>query len=46
MVLTYAPFLKKMASIFKIDPTAMNFTKLCSLYDTIRVDIFLGRPLP
>ena len=46
MVLTYAPFLKKMASIFKIDPNAMNFTKLCSLYDTIRVDIYLGRPLP
>ena len=24
----------------------MNFSKLCSLYDTIRVDIYLGRTLP
>ena len=24
----------------------MNFSKLCSLYDTIRVDTYLGRSLP
>lgn len=46
MVLTYTPFLKKMAATFKIDPVSMNFTKLASLYDTIRVDRYLGRKLP
>jgi len=46
MVLTYKPFLRKMATTFKIDESVMNFTKLASLYDTIRVDRYLGRPLP
>ena len=46
MMLTYTPFLKKMSSVFKIDPNAMNFTKLISLYDTIRADRYLGRPMP
>lgn len=46
MILTYTPFLKKMATTFKIDPASMNFTKLHSLYDTIRVDLNLGRSLP
>ncbi len=46
MVLTYNPFLKKMANTFKIDPVSMNFTKLASLYDTLQVDRYLGRQLP
>ena len=46
MILTYTPFLKKMATIFKIDTSAMNFTKLAALYDTIAVDRYLGRSLP
>jgi hypothetical protein len=46
MVLTYTPFLKKIANSFKIDPLSMNFTKLAALYDTIAVDRYLGRPLP
>lgn len=46
MVLTYTPFLKKIANTFKIDPASMNFTNLASLYDTVRVDRYLGRKLP
>jgi hypothetical protein len=46
MVLTYTPFFKRMATIFKIDPSTMNFTKICSLYDTIKVDRYLNRKLP
>lgn len=46
MILTYTPFLKRVAGIFKIDPNSMNFTKIVSLYDTIRADRYLGRPLP
>jgi hypothetical protein len=46
MVLTYNPFLKKIANIFKIDPASMNFTKLSTLYDTVQVDRYLGRQLP
>jgi len=46
MVLTYNPFLKKMANMFKIDLASMNFTKLASLYDTLQVDRYLGRKLP
>jgi hypothetical protein len=46
MILTYTPFLKKIANTFKIDPASMNFTKLASLYDTVRVDKYLGRKLP
>ena len=43
MELTYTPFLKKMASLFKIEQSTMNFTKLSFLYDTVRVDRYLGR---
>jgi hypothetical protein len=46
MVLIYTPFLKKMASVFKIDTSTMNFTKLTALHDTVTVDRYLGRPLP
>lgn len=46
MVLTYTPFLKKMASTFGIEASSMNFTKLSALYDTVRSDKFLGRKLP
>ncbi len=46
MVLTYTPFLKKMASTFNIEPSSMNFTKLSALYDTVRSDKYLGRKLP
>lgn len=43
MILTYTPFLKKMGNIFKIDSASMNFTKLASLFDTVRVDMYMGR---
>ena len=46
MVLTYTPFFKEMASTFKIDASSMNFSKIASLYDTIKVDRYLGRSLP
>jgi hypothetical protein len=46
MVLTYTPFLKKMGSVFGIDSNQMNFTNLCSLFDTVRADKYLGRSLP
>jgi hypothetical protein len=46
MVLTYTPFLKKMASTFNIETSSMNFTKLSALYDTVRSDKYLGRKLP
>lgn len=32
--------------MFNIDQSAMNFTKLCGLYDTVRADRYLGRALP
>lgn len=46
MVLTYTPFLRKMATAFAIDISTMNFTKLAALFDTINVDKYLGKPLP
>jgi hypothetical protein len=46
MVLTYTPFLKRMATAFSIDAATMNFTKLSALFDTINVDKYLGKPLP
>lgn len=46
MVITYTPFLKKMATLFKIDQSLMNFTKIAQLYDTINVDRYLNRLLP
>lgn len=46
MTLTYAPFLKRMGQTFGIEPTSMNFSKISSLYDTLTVDRYLGRPLP
>ena len=45
-MLTYSPFLKQIASIFKIDPSVMNFKKLADLYDTVNVDRYLARTLP
>lgn len=46
MTLTYAPFLRRMGQTFAIEPTSMNFSKISSLYDTLTVDRYLGRPLP
>ena len=46
MLLTYTPFLKKLATTFKIDPSSMTFKRMAELYDTINVDRYLARPLP
>ncbi len=46
MNLTYYPFMKKMATTFNINASSMNFSKISSLYDTLTVDMYLGRPLP
>lgn len=46
MVLTYTPFLRKVANIFGLDSNSMNFTKLSALYDTVNVDRYLGKALP
>ena len=46
MVLTYTPFLKKMATAFSMDTATMNLTKLAALFDTINVDKYLGKSLP
>jgi hypothetical protein len=46
MVLTYTPFLKRMATAFSIDTASMNLTKLAALFDTINVDKYLGKTLP
>lgn len=46
MVLTYTPFLKRMASAFSIDTATMNFAKLTALFDTIIVDKYLGKAVP
>lgn len=46
MNLTYYPFLKRMAAVFNISMNSMNFSVLSSIYDTLTVDRFLGRPMP
>lgn len=46
MVLTYTPFLRRVGQTFGIEPSAMNFSKISSLYDTLTVDKYLGRPMP
>jgi hypothetical protein len=46
MVLTYTPFLRKIGQTFGIEPSAMNFSKISSLYDTLTVDKYLARPMP
>jgi hypothetical protein len=46
MLMTYTPFLRSMGQIFNIDPAAMDFSKISSLYDTLTVDKYLGRPMP
>jgi hypothetical protein len=46
MVLTYTPFLRRIGQTFGIDPAAMNFSKISSLYDTLTVDKYLGRNMP
>lgn len=46
MVLTYTPFLKKIATTFGIGPSTMSFTQLTALYDTLSVDKYLGKSLP
>lgn len=38
--------MKQMSSIFNIPLASMNFSKISSLYDTLAVDKYLGRPLP
>jgi len=45
--MTYYPFLKSMATLFDIQPIKnMNFSQVVSLYDTLTVDKFLGKPMP
>lgn len=44
--LTYLPFLRKIGQIFNIAEASMNFSKISSLYDTLTVDKYLGRPMP
>jgi hypothetical protein len=46
MTMTYTPFLRRMGQTFGIDTAAMNFSKISSLYDTLTVDKYLGRPMP
>lgn len=46
MNITYQPFLKKLSVIFDIDPQTMNFTKANDLYDTLKVDKYIGKSLP
>lgn len=46
MNLTYYPFLKRMTAVFNIPLSAMNFSKITNLYDTLTVDDYLGRPFP
>ena len=46
MNLTYYPFLRKMAAVFNISASTMNLSKISSLYDTLTVDKYLGRPMP
>lgn len=46
MNITYFPFMKKMSAMYNISLESMNFSKLSSLFDTLTVDKFLGRPLP
>ena len=38
--------MNKMSDMFNITRDSMNFSKLSSLYDTLSVDQYLGRPLP
>jgi hypothetical protein len=46
MNLTYFPFMKKMAQVFNLTLSSMNFSTLSSIYDTLTVDRYLGRPMP
>jgi hypothetical protein len=46
MNITYYPFLKKLSSVFNIPINSMNFSRVSSLYDTLTVDKYLGRPMP
>ncbi len=43
---TSYPFFKKMSQMFNINLSIMNFSRISSLYDTLTVDKYLGRPLP
>lgn len=45
MTLTYTPFIKKTIQVFNLSSNATLQT-LSSLFDTLIVDKFLGRPLP
>ena len=46
MNITYFPFFRKISSVFNISLNSMNFSKISSLYDTLTVDRYLGRPFP
>lgn len=46
MNLTYFPFLRRMAAVFNVPLSNMNFSVLSSIYDTLTVDRSLGRPMP
>lgn len=45
MNLTYTPFQKKIIQTFNLSNTT-SFLSLGSLFDTLIVDKFMGRPLP
>lgn len=45
MNLTYAPFMKKLISLFNL-PSNATFQTVSDVYDVLHVDKYLGRPLP
>lgn len=45
MNLTYSPFVKKTIQLFNL-PANSTFQTLSSLFDTLIVDKFMGKPLP
>lgn len=46
MNMTYYPFMKKVANVFSVPNDKVNFWTMDSIYDTLTVDKYLGRPLP
>lgn len=46
MYQTYLPFLRRMGQVFNISEKSMNFSTITSLYDTLTMDQFLGKPMP
>ena len=46
MNLTYTPFFRRMADSFDLDASKVDLKLISQLADTIRVDRYLGRPIP